>query len=165
MGKDTVARLNDLFSRAQQIPPETGMPQHAPGHEILPPVPPDIPRLDRPLITDRERFEELYQRFSIYYIGRTRIRDLAEFAGRLERAVPIERNLEAALVLDGYDPDRIRFRIHEIRGLVFTHPTRVLLLSEHTLTQYLNDIETNGTRQSVPYLRIVRAIRNSDLLL
>lgn len=75
------------------------------------------------------------------------------------------KNIEAALVLDGYDPNRIRFRIHEIRGLLFTHPTRVLLLWEHTLTRYLNEIETNGTRQSVPYLRIVRAIRNSDLLL
>ena len=147
------------------VVPETGMPQDAPGHEILPPVPPEIPRLEPPLITDRQRFIELQERFHIYYLGRNEISNLAEFAGRLERAVPIERNIEAALVFDGYHPDRIRLRINEIRGILFTHPTRVLLLSEHTLDGYLNEIQTNGTRQSVPYLRVVRAIRNSNLLL
>lgn len=150
-----------------EIPPEPGMPQGAPGHEILHPIPPppEIPRLDQPLISDRERFIELQRRFHFYYLGRNRITDLAEFAGRLERAVPIERNIEAALVFDGYDPDRIRGRINEIRGILFTHPTRVLLLSEQTLDRYLNEIETNGTRQSAPYMRVVRAIRNSDLIL
>ena len=158
----TLSPTVDFNSADPEIPPETGMPQGAPGHEILHPVP---PRLDLPLITDRERFIELQQRFNIYFLGRTRIRDLAEFAGRLERAVPIERNIEAALVFDGYDPDRIRGRINEIRGIIFTHPTRVLLLSEQTLDRYLNEIQTNGTRQSVPYTRVVRAIRNADLLL
>lgn len=146
--------------------PEPGMPQGAPGHEIEPPIPPpEIPRLDQPLISDRERFIELQRRFQIYYLGRHRITDLAEFAGRLERAVPIERNIEAALVFDGYHPDRIRGRINEIRGILFTHPTRVLLLSEQTLDRYLNEIETNGTRQSTPYMRVVRAIHNSNLIL
>ena len=139
-----------------EIPPEPGMPQGAPGHEIQHP----IPRLDQPLISDRERFIELQGRFHLYYLGRNRITDLAEFAGRLERAVPIERHIEAALVFDGYDPDRIRGRINEIRGILFTHPTRVLLLSEQTLDRYLNEIETNGTRQSAPYMRLVSAIRN-----
>jgi hypothetical protein len=150
-----------------EIPPEPGMPQGAPGHEIQHPIPPppEIPRLDQPLINDRERFIELQRRFNVYYLGRNRITDLAEFAGRLERAVPIERNIEAALVFDGYDPDRIRGRINEIREILFTHPTRVLLLSEQTLDRYLNEIETNGTRQSAPYMRVVRAIRNSNLIL
>lgn len=150
-----------LNSANPEIPPETGMPQGAPEIQL----PPEIPRLDQPLITDQERLMELYQRFNLYYLGRTQIRDLAEFAGRLERAVPIERNIEAALVFDGYDPDRIRGRISEIRGILFTHPTRVLLLSEQTLDSYLHEIQTNGTRQSVPYMRVVRAIRNRNLIL
>ena len=149
------------------IPPEPGMPQGAPGHEIEHPIPPppEIPRLDQPLISDLERFIELQRRFHFYYLGRHRITDLAEFAGRLERAVTIEIHIEAALVFDGYDPDRIRGRINEIRGVLFTHPTRALLLSEQTLDRYLNEIETNGTRQSAPYMRVVRAIRNSNLIL
>ncbi|KAJ8614704.1 hypothetical protein MRB53_036370 [Persea americana] len=150
-----------------EIPPETGMPQGAPGHEIRHPIPipPDIPRLDQPLRTDPERFIELQQRLQIYFLGHHRITDLAGFAGRLERAVPIERHIEAALVFDGYAPDRIRFRINEIRGILFTHPTRMLLLSEQTLDRYLMEIRTNGTRQSAPYMRVVRAIRNHLLLL
>ena len=143
------------------------MPQGAPGHEIRHPIPipPDIPRLDQPLRTDPERFIELQQRLQIYFLGHHRITDLAGFAGRLERAVPIERHIEAALVFDGYAPDRIRFRINEIRGILFTHPTRMLLLSEQTLDRYLMEIRTNGTRQSAPYMRVVRAIRNHLLLL
>jgi hypothetical protein len=128
-----------------------------------PPV--DIPRLDRPLITDRQRFIELQQRFSLYYLGRNRITDLAEFAGRLERCVPIEKKIEAALVFDGYAPDRIRGQIGQIRPILFSHPTRVLLLSEGTLERYLDEIQTNGTRQSTPYRRVVRAIRKHNLML
>lgn len=151
---------------AEQIPPEPGMAQHAPGHETLAPAPqPEIPRLEPPLIGDRERYMELYHRFNLYYIGRHEIRDLAAFAGRLERAVPIERHVEAALVGDGYAPDQIRLRISQIREILFAHPTRMLLLSERTLARYLNELETNGTRQSIPYRRVVRAIRNHDISL
>ena len=141
------------------------MPQGAPGQETQPPVPPEIPRLDPPFISDPERFIELQQRFNLYFMGRNRITGLEEFAGRLERAVPIERNIEAALRFDGYSPERIRGRITEIRGILFTHPTRMLLLSEQTLERDLHEIQTNGTRQSTPYMRLVRAIRNSDLIL
>ena len=153
----------DDADQDQQIQPEIGMPQDAPGHEILPP---EIPQLEPPLITDHERFRELYQRFHMTSIsGRTEITDLPDFTGRLERAVMIERMIEAALVFDGYDPNRIRERITKIRELLFNHPTRVLLLSEHTLDRYLNEIQMNGTRQSVPYQRLVNAIRNSNLIL
>nr|POE44795.1 hypothetical protein CFP56_79011 [Quercus suber] len=146
------------------IPPETGMPQEAPGEDIVHPIQPHIPQLDPPLIGDRERFRELQEQFQLYYLGRNGITDLAKFAGRLERCVPIERDIEAALVLDGYDPDRIRGRISEIRGRLFTHPNKALLLSERTLDEYLTEIRTNGTRGSRPYMRLVQAIRNSDIL-
>ena len=104
---------------------ETGMPQHAPGHEILPPVPvppPLIPRLEPPLVDDQQRFIELQNRLSIYMLIGPAI-DFEGFMGRLERAVPIERHIEAALVDDGYDPNRIRGRIHDIRALLFTDPS------------------------------------------
>ncbi|KAL6962985.1 hypothetical protein U1Q18_037951 [Sarracenia purpurea var. burkii] len=39
-----------------EIPPEPGMPQGAPGHEIQHPAPPEIPRLLQPLINDHDRF-------------------------------------------------------------------------------------------------------------
>ncbi|KAK9982674.1 hypothetical protein SO802_035401 [Lithocarpus litseifolius] len=141
------------------------MPQEEPGHEIPIPLPPEIPRLDPPLISAQQRFIELQDRFQFYYIGRHQIKDLAELAVKVGRAVQIETDVEAALVLDGYDPGRIRGRISEIRGILFTHPTRALLLSEQTLARYLNEIETNGTRQSAPYMRLVSAIRNSNLIL
>lgn len=158
--------LSPLFDGNLADPaPEAGMPQEEPGEDIVHPIQPHIPRLDPPLIGDRERFRELQEQFQLYYLGRNGITDLAKFAGRLERCIPIERNIEAALVLDGYDPGRIRGRISEIRGILFTHPTRALLLSEQTLDRYLNEIETNGTRQSAPYMRLVSAIRNSNLIL
>jgi Cytochrome C oxidase subunit II, periplasmic domain len=128
-----------------------------------PPV--DIPLLNPPLITDRERFIELHERFSLYYFGRNRITDLAEFAGRLEKYIPIEKRIEAALVFDGYAPDRIRAQIGQIRPILFLHPSRVLLLSERTMENYLVEMETNGTRNSTPYTRVVRAIRNRNLIL
>ena len=91
---------------------------------------------------------------------------MARFVGRVERSVPIERHIEAALVADGYDPHRIRFRIREIRELLFSHPTRYdLLLSERTLDRYLDEIHNNGTRQSHPYQRVVRAIESFRLIL
>jgi hypothetical protein len=127
--------------------------------------PADIPQLNPPLITDRERFIELHQRFSLYYFGRNEITDLAEFTGRLETYIPIEKRIEAALVFDGYAPDRIRAQIGQIRPILFLHPSRVLLLSERTMGNYLGEMEMNGTRNSTPYTRVVRAIRNRNLIL
>lgn len=164
-GEQSVEQRAPRESPRPGIPPETGMPQEAPGEDIVHPIQPHIPQLDPPLIGDRERFRELQEQFQLYYLGRNGITDLAKFAGRLERCVPIERDIEAALVLDGYDPDRIRGRISEIRGRLFTHPNKALLLSERTLDEYLTEIRTNGTRGSRPYMRLVQAIRNSDILL
>ncbi|KAL6983143.1 hypothetical protein U1Q18_016537 [Sarracenia purpurea var. burkii] len=164
-GREFCECLGSFPSVDTEIPPEPGMPQGEPGHGIQHPAPPEIPRLDQPLINDHDHFIGLQQRFQLYYLGRNQITDLAEFARRLEGAVPIERDIEAALVFDGYDPDRIRGRINEIRGILFVHPTRMFLLSEQTLARDLNEIQTNGTRQCAPYMRIVSAICNYDLIL
>lgn len=127
--------------------------------------PPEVPRLDQPLMTDDVRFRELRDRFTLYFIGRNELRHLAQFAGILKKAVLLEKKIEAALVFDGYDRDVIFLNRNQIRGFLFLHPTRALLLSERTLDRYLNEIQINGTRQSVPYTRVVRAIRNQHLLL
>ena len=72
---------------------------------------------------------------------------MARFVGRVERSVPIERHIEVVLVVDGYDSHRIRFRIIEIREILFSHLTRYdLFLSERTLDRYLHEIHNNGTR-------------------
>nr|UQW93811.1 cytochrome c oxidase subunit 2 [Camellia sinensis] len=131
--------------------------------EALEEVP--LPAPQPPLITDAERFRELQERFQLYYQGRNQIEALAGFAGRLKKAVPIERNIEAALLFDGYAPGRIRGQMPLIREILFSHPTRALLLSEHTLDQYLGEIQTNGARRSTPYMRLVRAIERSKLIL
>ena len=146
-----------------QIPAENDLPQEGPGRidDLLP----EVPRLDEPLIPDEVRKVQLQHRFDVNLIGRNRIRDLAQFAGILEKAVLLEKKIEAALVFDGYAPDQILFRIDQIRGILFLHPTRSILLSERTLDRYLHEIEIHGTRQSVPYTRVVRAIHNHDLLL
>ncbi len=66
----------------------------------------------------------------------------------------LEKRIEAALVHDGFAPLRLLAKRHEIRGILFNHPTRSLALSEGTIKRYLSKIERNGTRNSLPYLYI-----------
>lgn len=75
----------------------------------------------------------------------------------------LEKKIEAALVLDGINPINILNERHQIRGIVF-YP-RGTALSERTLNTYLSQIERSGTRQSLPYQRILRSLRNYDLRL
>lgn len=147
-----------------------GIPQDAPEAEEESeeeiPIPPEIPQLDQPLVNDHQRFRELQAKFQLYgRLDRNGIHDLARFAVFLEKAVVIEKRIEAALVFDGYEPALIRGRISEIRECLFAHPTRMLRLSERTLDQYLTEIETNGTRQSRPYIRLMRAIERNHIIL
>lgn len=137
------------------VPPEPPVPP-------VPIVPPEVPWLDPPLMPDALRRVELQQRLSVYFIGRHDAAHLPQFLGTLEKQVLLERRIEAALVQDGYNPHRIIMQRHEIRGILFNHPTRAVALSERTLDAYINQIERNGTR---PYRRVVRAIQNWNLSL
>lgn len=142
--------------------PETGVPQGAP----MPiEIPPEIPQLNQPLMLDDYRRVELQRRLSVYFIGRHDAAHLPQFLGILETQMQLEKKIEAALVHDGYHPLRVFQSRHEIRGILFNHPTRAIALSERTLTGYLSEINRNGTRQSIPYSRVVRAILNFDLSL
>lgn len=75
----------------------------------------------------------------------------------------VERHIEAALVDDGFSPDSIMANHRELRGLI--HSPQGELLAERTYHSYVTQIRERGTRQSLPYLRILRAVRNYDLLL
>lgn len=75
----------------------------------------------------------------------------------------MEKRVEAALVRDGVPPHIVLAWRSEIRGLLFNHPTRGGALSENTLNRYLGQVDREGTRQSQPYLRLVRAIRNGEV--
>ncbi|KAL6310662.1 hypothetical protein AAG906_019333 [Vitis piasezkii] len=150
----------ELPSQVHPELPQPGIPQEEPVVQ-----PPEVPRLDQPLMPDDVRFGELRDRLTIYFLGRNELRHLAQFAGILQKAVLLEKKIEAALVFDGYDRNVILLQRHHIRGFLFLHPTRALVLSERTLDRYLNEIQINGTRQSVPYTRVVRAIRNQHIIL
>nr|GMC61280.1 orf34 [Ipomoea batatas] len=44
------------------------------------------------------------------------------FEEKLELAVPIEKSVEAALLENGFNAERIRQQLNEIRGVLFCHP-------------------------------------------
>nr|UYX57507.1 hypothetical protein [Nicotiana tabacum] len=147
------------FSPPREPEPRLPEPEVAPiPREVL------VPELEQPLLPDIQRRVELQQRLSLYFIGRNEARHLPPFLGILEKQMLLEKKIEAALVRDGFPPHIVLDWRSEIRGLVFNHPTREAALSENTLNRYLSQIERDGTRQSQPYLRLVRAIGNAEIL-
>jgi photosystem II P680 reaction center D1 protein len=89
--------------------------------------------------------------------------DLRRMVTIIDAQVIIERFVEAALVDDGFHPDSILARYREIRGIL--HSPRGTLLGERTYNSYLTQIREHGTRESVPYRRVISAIRGYNLLL
>ena len=81
----------------------------------------------------------------------------------MQSQLKIEKSLEAALVEDGYSRQVIFEKRDEIRGFLFYPEGRAL--DESTYTRHLTQMETFGTRQSVPYRRILRAVTYSNLFL
>lgn len=79
--------------------------------------------------------------------------------------VIVERSVEAAFVDDGFHPLSIHHRYAELRKLL--HSPRGELLSERTYREYVSQIREQGTRESVPYRRVIQAeaVRCSHLLL
>lgn len=75
----------------------------------------------------------------------------------------IERHVEAALVMDGLDPQTILAKRDEIRGFLFYPHGK--LLSSNTYHHYLQTIDLQGTRACMPYRRVIKALHNLDLLL
>jgi len=142
-------------------PPGREAQPHIPEPEVAPiPRAVLVPELERPLLPDIQRRAELQHRLSFYFIGRNEPRHLPLFLGILEKQFLLEKRVEAALVGDGFPPQIVLARRSEIRNLLFNHPTRGgAALSENTLNRYLGQVERDGTQQSVPYLRVLRAAR------
>lgn len=89
--------------------------------------------------------------------------DLGRMVSIIYAQAIVERDVEAALVDDGFRPNSILARYTEIRGVL--HSEQGELLTERTYNSYVTQIRERGTRQSVPYRRIIRAIQNDDLFL
>lgn len=103
----------------------------------------------------------LYQRYSVLNFGGND--SLARMVSIIDYHFIIERYMEAALVADGFRPQSILYRMREIRG--FIHSPEGELLSSRTYQSYITQIREHGTRSSVPYRRLIRAVDNYDLLL
>nr|UJP68198.1 Cytochrome c maturation subunit Fc1 [Dichondra micrantha] len=125
------------------------------------PQPVFIPQLAQPLIPDDLRRALLYRRYLYLNIGRNG--DIHRLVSIIETQFVVERHIEAALVADGFHPNSILARLPEIHGAI--HSPRGELLSPRTYQSYLSQIREQGTRQSVPYRRLIQAIQNNDILL
>lgn len=122
---------------------------------------PVIPELHPPLLEDHAREEELNDRLGFYWpplSDNPGVRD-----SFVEVQENIEKHVEGALVDDGYSPGKVLEKRHQIRGFLFYPEGR--LLAESTYLSHLKEIGENGTRQSVPYRRIMRALQNKNLFL
>ena len=107
------------------------------------------------------RRNALYERYLLLNFGGND--GLRRMVSIIDAQFTVEQTVEAALVEDGYSPLSILGGYGEIRG--FLHSPRGTLLSERTYLSYLNQIRESGTRNSVPYRRILEAIQNNHLLL
>nr|UJP68001.1 Cytochrome c maturation subunit Fc1 [Erycibe obtusifolia]UJP68021.1 Cytochrome c maturation subunit Fc1 [Erycibe obtusifolia] len=144
-----------------QLPEEPLTPPEAAPVPQPVPQPVVIPQLAHPLIPDDMRRNLLYQRYSILNFGGNG--DIQRLVSIIDTQVVVERHIEAALVADGFHPNSIMARFREIRGYI--HSPRGELFSPRTYESYVTQIRERGTRQSVPYRRVLRAIQNYDILL
>jgi hypothetical protein len=140
-------------------PPGQPLPQ--PETPPIPdPVPVVIPQLPEPLLSDEARSSILYQRYLINNWGGND--DLGRMVSTINAQLLVERDVEAALVIDGFHPQAILNGYRDIRGSL--HYPQGHLLSVRTYESYVTQIRELGTRESVPYRRVLRTI-NHDLLL
>ena len=153
--------INAFSAPSTPLPPEAVTPP--PELPVPEPVPQPvvIPQLDHPLILDNTRRSLLYTRYLLLNFGGND--NLRRMVSIIDYQLIVERNVEAALVDDGFNPNAILARYTTIRGIL--HSPQGELLTERTYHSYVTQIRERGTRQSVPYLRIRRAIRNYDLVL
>ncbi|XP_071734021.1 cytochrome c oxidase subunit 2-like [Rutidosis leptorrhynchoides] len=124
------------------------------------PVPVVIPRLPQPLLSDEERSAILYQRYLGNNLGGSD--NLLRLVSTIDAQLLVERYVEAALVDDGFHPQAVLNGYRDIRGSL--HYPQGRLLSVRTYESYVTQIRELGTRGSVPYRRVLRAIHR-DLLL
>lgn len=131
-------------------------------------IPPEIPQLPQPLITDALRNEGLSTKLDLYYLLRRNgimfMGDQAEKEAILPKQILVEKKIEAALVYDGFPPQSILARAPDIRSLLFYNGNGKPF-SVSTLNNYLDIIERKGTRESLPYKKVLKAIKKFDILM
>lgn len=122
---------------------------------------PMIPELHPPLLDDNTRRAELDERLRTnWYAYAYTERNVDSFV-RIQ--LQIDKHMEAALVEDGYSRQMVFEKRNKIRGFFLYPKGRALDLD--TYKGHLDQIENWGTRQSVPYRYIRRALTHYDLIL
>lgn len=157
--------LADEIGTPSDDPAELRRPLQPQVNEWVPPIPretlPEIPVLEQPLINDTLRLSQLYNRLSPHFFGQEiRPQTLVDF---VYRQAEVEKNIEAALVLDGIHPTHVLNELNNLRGVLF-YP-RGTPLTPATLARYIREIARRGTRQSIPYRRVYKAIRDHDVFI
>ena len=139
--------------------PEPVAPEVAQPDGGGPPIPED-PNLHN-LIPIQARMEELRNRLETNSIGQNLSEN--QWKGIVAAQIVVEENVETALVEDGYPPDAILAKRHQIRGFMF-YPSGTPL-SEKTYCSYAKTVEDLGPRASVPYKRVMKALERYDIFL
>ncbi len=119
---------------------------------------PEIPFLEHPLLSDEARRAALYERI---VQGCFLDMELNTVVDLIYKQAEIEKFIEASLIDDGIPIESYWRNLNGLRSVLFS--PRGTPLSTGTLTRYLREIARNGTRQSIPYRRVYRAIRQYDL--
>ncbi|CAI8608498.1 unnamed protein product [Vicia faba] len=171
-------RWTDLFGNSSTGNSETGGNSvsssepsiNQPAPHSPEPVAPEVDR-GRPLIPEDEndnhlmpaqaRLEELAHRLSINSIQKNLSRE--EWGSIITAQIVVEESIEAALVDNGYPAAAILAKRHQIRGFMF-YPGGTSL-TEKTYVGYVRSIDNLGTHASVPYKRVIQAIRQHNLSL
>lgn len=125
------------------------------------PQEPVSPEVDHPLLEDNHRRRELHDRLRINSLGRSYRPE--ELDSIVETQLQISKKIELALLSDGYSPESLINKRHQIRGVVFYPHGRPF--SESTYSQYLYVMENHGTHRSLPYRRLMDAIYHLNLSL
>nr|YP_010127595.1 hypothetical protein KQ602_mgp05 [Bougainvillea spectabilis]QPP04919.1 hypothetical protein [Bougainvillea spectabilis] len=148
------------YDPAQLIQPQVNPPIEW-GEENFNVFVPDIPVLEQPLIFDEVRRVELYHRLAPHsFVQELRLKTIVDL---VYQQAEVEKKIEATLVRDGIPRMRVLFELNRLRGVLF-YPQGTPL-SPATLARYLREIAQSGTRQSTPYRRVYRAIRNYELFI
>ncbi|KAM7459998.1 hypothetical protein LguiA_036020 [Lonicera macranthoides] len=119
------------------------------------------PAVYQPLLSDEMRKEELGKRLRINTMWKGYSPQVQDSI--LSQQLEIEKQIERALLSDGYSRDSILENRNRIRGFIL-YPTGTAL-SESTYIKYVDFMQNYGTHRSLPYRRLMGAIYEKDLFL
>lgn len=164
---------NDLFGNSSTGNSETGGnsvgSSEASINQPLPHSPepegdrggPFIPEdpIENNLIPAQQRMEELGHRLSINSLQKNL--SSSEWGSIVAAQITVEERVETTLINDGFSPDAVLNKRHQIRGFLF-YPGGTSL-SEKTYVGYVKSLDNLGTHASIPYKRVIQAIEKHEL--